>query len=516
MDVEVAERARGQSGDEMAQYLQLVRRWWWLLVVMTVLGAAVGYVVGQRIPKQYRAETTLIVAAGAPSPELEERLIPDQRSALVKTYRELLLKRPVLEAVIADLALETTPEKLAETMAVREVRDTQILVLSAQDSDPRRAAAIANGAVAAFNRQAPDLLANPFAAGRGELNVVEVAAPPAEPLGAGPLRNIVIGALIGMLLASGVVFAAEQFRTSVRSARDIAELTGLPTIVEIGHLEGRRPHERLVTIASPASRTAEVYRMLRLPLEGGAGQQPIRTLLITSAGVSDGKSLTAANLAVALAQTGLRTILVDANLRRPMVHQLFRQENARGLTTALHQRAIGRVSEHLVESGVENLRLLPSGPRPEHGFNLVRMLTPHHVLALIQDLDEQADVQIFDTPPVLEVIETALLARSCDAALLVVHAGRTTAEELLRAREALARSRVELLGVVLNRAERPVVGMLGGPPAGGPLLTVPETIPRPALSHPFGEAAPLVPARRDGSPGRVNLLGGDRERTVDR
>src|SRR6266487_6348980 len=143
---------------EFMQYIQLLKRWWWLIVLAAALGGGAGYVVSQRTPPIYEASATLIVTTSMPSPDPREALIPDQRASLVKTYKELLLKRPVLEAVIADLGLATDVETLAEKLSVAEVRDTQLLVLTAQDNDSQQAAAIANATVQAFNQQSAVLL----------------------------------------------------------------------------------------------------------------------------------------------------------------------------------------------------------------------------------------------------------------------------------------------------------------------------------------------------------------------
>lgn len=448
----------------MDVYIRIARRWWKLVVLLGMMGVAAGYAASLRRTPVYEATTTLIVAVGTPSSNIADRLIPDQRNSLVKTYRELLLKRPVLETVIADLGLATTPDALVRRMTVREVRDTQILLLSARDPNPQQAANIVNATVTAFNAQVGGLLGNPYATGRGSLSVVEAAAVPAKPVGAGPLRGIVLATLVSLLLAVAIVFAAEYFDTSVRTEDDSAQLTGLPTLATISVLRGRRPHERVVTLTAPHSRAAQIYQMLRLAVEPKLDHQSARTLIVTSATAGEGKSLTAANLAVALAQTGLRTILIDGNIRRPMIHELFEKQNMLGVITAVLSEAAGRAFEHTIESGVENLRLMLSGPLTAPGsLASTPILSPARVVALIHELEGYADVLIFDSPPVLEVVDTALLARSCDSALLVVEAGKTQAANLLRAREALARTGVELLGVMLNKADYSAVGLLGVP-----------------------------------------------------
>jgi non-specific protein-tyrosine kinase len=447
---------------EFKHYIQLLRRWWWLIMLAAALGGGAGYVVSQRAPKVYAASATLIVTTSTPNPDPAEALIPDQRAALVKTYKELLLKRPVLEAVIADLGLAIDAETLAQQLSVAEVRDTQLLVLTAQDLDPQQAAAIANATVQAFNRQSAVLLANPYAANRAGLSVVEAAAPPRDPSGPGPLRVAVIAALVGALLALGIALSAEYFDSSVRSARDVALLTDLAVVAEVASFKSARSSDKLVTLAAPLSPAAEVYRMVRLHIEAGADGGPIRTLIVTSAGPREGKSLTAANLAVALAQTGLRIVLIDANLRHPSVHELFEKPNLRGVTTAARPEEAGRTYEHTVESGVENLRLLLSGPLADAGRSTpMRFLAPQQVLRIVDELKQHADIQIFDSPAALDAMETALLARSCDAVLLVAQARRTTVEQLLQARQMLARTGSHILGVVLNRVARPSAELRG-------------------------------------------------------
>lgn len=438
--------------------LLVLRRWWWLIVLLTLLGAAGAYMIGQR-QALYEASMTLLVTSGTPNREVAEQLIPDQRNSLVKTYRELLLKRPVLEAVIAELGLQMSPEELFALMAIYEVRDTRLLILSARSKDPQQAAAIVNTTVVAFNRLASTLLANPFAEGRVGLSVVEAAfAPPQSWLG-GPLRLALIAAFLSLLLALGLVFTIELLDPRLRTATDVAQLHGLATVAEIGVLHGRGPRERLVTLRAPTSRAAEVYRMLRLLLEPGAQERTIRSVIVTSAEAGEGKSLTAANLAVAMAQTGLRTILIDANLRRPVLHELFGLPQRRGAAPAGAADAQRVDTPVTVESGLAQLRLLLSGdlssPAQPPGAEQLR--------ALLAQLEPEVDLVIVDSPALLESVETALLARACDAALVVVRAGRTRPEQLQRACEALARTQALVLGVVLNRAERAAVGTLGAP-----------------------------------------------------
>jgi capsular exopolysaccharide synthesis family protein len=301
--------------------------------------------------------------------------------------------------------------------------------------------------VQAFIAQEQELLANPYVVDRSGLSVVEPAVPPARPQGSGPLRSALIGAVAGVMLALGAVLLIGYLDTAVRSRQDLAALTGSPALAEIAKLKGSGPQAMLVTVHRPDSAPAEAYRMIRARVEFAAAQRPLRSLLVTSARPGEGKSVTAANLAVALAQTGMRVILIDANLRRPTLHAIFKRPNTRGLTTALQQLGHGRASDHLLPTVEERLSLLPSGPA---SANPASLLAPQRISQLADELAEHADLLVFDSPQCLDTIDASLLLRACDAALLVVQAGVTKAEALLQAHQLLQASQAQLLGAVLN------------------------------------------------------------------
>ncbi|MGD9100154.1 MAG: CpsD/CapB family tyrosine-protein kinase, partial [Anaerolineae bacterium] len=174
----------------------------------------------------------------------------------------------------------------------------------------------------------------------------------------------------------------------------------------------------------------------------------LETLLVTSAAPGDGKSTTLSNLAVTMAQGEKRTILVDADLRRPALHKLFGVSNSQGLTTmAVQESALAEPP--LVETGVDNLWLLPSGPLPP---NPAEILGSRRMEEIIAALKTHADVVLFDAPPVIAVTDAAVLGTKVDGVLLVVSAGKTRREHALRARETLERVKVRLVGAVLNNA----------------------------------------------------------------
>ena len=212
----------------------------------------------------------------------------------------------------------------------------------------------------------------------------------------------------------------------------------------------------LITLTDPQSPATEAYRTLRTNLTFAALDKPIETLLVTSAAPDETKSIVIANLAVTMAQGERRTVLVDADLRRPRLHDIFRVANDRGLTTMIvEETAID--DSPLIDVGVDNLWLVPSGPLPP---NPADILGSRKMEQAIVDLKTRADIILFDAPPVVAVTDAAVLGTKVDGVLLVVCAGRTRREHAQRAKELLERVQVRIVGAVLNDAPRNVA--LGG------------------------------------------------------
>jgi capsular exopolysaccharide synthesis family protein len=212
----------------------------------------------------------------------------------------------------------------------------------------------------------------------------------------------------------------------------------------------------LITLTDPRSPAAEAYRTLRTNLTFAALDKPIETLIVTSAAPDEEKSTVIANLAITMAQSERRTILVDADMRRPGLHEVFGVANDRGLTTMIvEETAIDDPS--LIDVGVENLWLVPSGPLPPNPADILGSRKMEKAIAAFKN---RADIVLFDAPPIVSVTDAAVLGTKVDGVLLVVCAGRTRREHIQRAKDVLERVHVRIVGAVLNDAPRDVV--LGG------------------------------------------------------
>ena len=207
---------------------------------------------------------------------------------------------------------------------------------------------------------------------------------------------------------------------------------------------------KLITLTDPRSAAAEAYRTLRTNLMFSSLQNPITTLLVSSPAASDGKSTVLANLAVTFAQGGHKTILVDSDLRKPVQHEIWGISNERGLTTMMLDDP-SLASPPLVDTPVENLQILPSGPLPAAPADILGSSRMDEIIGVLK---ARASYILFDSPPVLAVTDAALLGSKLDGVLLVARAGHTRREHAARAKEALNRVHVRIVGAVLSDAPR--------------------------------------------------------------
>ncbi len=204
----------------------------------------------------------------------------------------------------------------------------------------------------------------------------------------------------------------------------------------------------LITLTDPKSPVSEAYRTLRTNLSFFSLDNPIRTLVVTSAAVDEGKGEAIANLAVTMAQGGRRTILVDCDLRRPALHTIFGLNQEPGFTNGILEQ---EKEPSLQETAVSNLWLLSSGALPPNPADL---LGSPKVDQLIESLSDKADIILFNAPPVIAVTDAAVLGAKVDGVLLLIQAGKTRREHAARAKETLEKARVRIVGATLTNAPR--------------------------------------------------------------
>ncbi|MGC4192972.1 MAG: polysaccharide biosynthesis tyrosine autokinase [Thermomicrobiales bacterium] len=299
-------------------------------------------------------------------------------------------------------------------------------------------------------------IASSVASGQVQVSVSNPAQPPSAPYAPRTLFYTALGVFVGLLIAVGAVALLEYLDNTVKADTDFPALTGVSLMSSIPTLPRlKEGANQVYTMTEPGSTAAEAVRLLRTNLEFAAAVAPIKSLAVTSTSPSEGKSTITANLGVAMAQAGFKTVIVDCDLRRPTQHKIFGVANGRGLSTLLtHPEEDWEAHAHRV--ALPGLVLVPSGPVPPNPADL---LAVDAFDQLLERITADADIVLLDTPPILAVSDALIASRKTDGVLLLCRSGSTKREALQTGATALHQGDIRLVGVVLNqRAENETGG----------------------------------------------------------
>ena len=498
---------------ELLQYASVLWRRAWLIILCASLGGGSALVASRFTTPVYRATARLLFNE-APLVEVTAYTKELSFERLAMTSIELMTTRAVFEQVIQRLGLDMSPDRLAEMVRVQIVRETQVIEVSVDDTDPQRAARLANMIPEVFGEQNDEFQASRYAVAKeslaaelrsldnqiaqtqaainelgtpsvpqeeADLNrlqsaivqywqssaslsqryeairlaeaqatssviVVESALPPRRPIRPNTLPNTLLGAVVGLMLAVGIILLIEYLDDRLKSPNQVIDLMGLSVLGAIAKFPPTAIKNGPIVSAEPDSQVVEAYRALATYIQLSCRDRPLKRLLVTSPSALEGKSTVVANLGLALAQTGMKVILLDCDLRRPTLHQLFSHPNTSGLTNLMLQPAWS-CSEVIQATEVATLGLITTGPLPQ---NPVEILSSERLANLLDFLAQQADVVLVDSPPCLPVTDAILLAAKLDGVLLVFKAGATRVPAATQAVEQLKRTNTILVGAVIN------------------------------------------------------------------
>ena len=394
----------------------------------------------------YKSETQLFVAIQGSGTVTELQQGNTFSQARVQSYVKTVRTPAVLQPAIDSLALDTTADELASKVVASADLNTVLVNISVSDSSPVQAAAIAQ-AISNSLVQAVDTLEKPRNGGISpvRLSIVTPAVAPTSPASPNLKLNLLLGLFIGLAAGVGTALIRTVLDNRIRGEIDLRRVTDLPILGGIS-FDGEAAQRPLLTQSAAQSPRAESFRQLRTNLHFANVSGQARSVLVTSALPGEGKSTTATNLAIALAEAGQAVCLIDADLRRPMISEYLGLDRNAGLTTAL----VGAtdVDDLLQHWGEDRLFVLTSGQIPP---NPSELLGSKEMQQLILRLEQAFDTVVIDAPPLLPVTDAAVLSQHVGGVVVVVGSQKSRQNELARALSALELVGASVLGIVLNR-----------------------------------------------------------------
>ncbi|MHC8608817.1 tyrosine-protein kinase domain-containing protein [Paenarthrobacter ureafaciens] len=426
--------------------MHVLRRNWILVVAMTLLGLLAGGSASVLAKPAYTAQTQLFVAIQSSGSVLELQQGNTFSQARVQSYVKTVASPAVLQPAIDDLGLAITAEELASRVKASSEINTVLIDIAVVDQSPVQAAAIAQ-AVANSLIRTVDSLERPKAGGTSPigLSIIKPAKAPTSPSSPNTRMNLLAGFAIGLALGLGAAILRATMDTRIRNEGDLRRVTDAPLLGGISY-DQEASKNPLLTQSPPQSPRAESFRQLRTNLQFANVSGHARSVLVTSSLPGEGKSTTATNLSIAMAQAGLSVCLIDADLRRPMVNEYLGLDRNAGLTTALLGTA--DVTELLQSWGEDSLFVLTSGQIPP---NPSELLGSDEMKQLVARLEHSFDAVIIDAPPLLPVTDSAVLSQHVGGVVVVAGSQKLRYQDLEKALAALAMVGSNVLGVVLNR-----------------------------------------------------------------
>lgn len=429
---------------ELRELLLILRKSWILVSVITLLTVGVSAAWSITQTPQYEASTRLFVSVRSGESSVGE-LTQGSTFArqAVTSYVSVVNSSIVMDRVISELDLQTTSDQLAASVSADSPADTVLINVNVLNPDPDMAQQIANTTSEVFS----DVISNQIEAvsdvgpTRVQVEIIQPARLPESPVSPNVKQNLVLGFILGVALGAGLAVLRSALDTRVRSKEDITAITELPIVGTIAKDPDseKRP---IIALEDPKNPLVESYRALRTNLRYLDVENDQKSIVVTSAGPGEGKSTTAVNLAIVMADAGARVVLIDADLRKPKVAMMLGIEGSVGLSDLL----IGRVNFEgaLQQWGRKQLFVLPSGRIPP---NPSELLGSSAMGKTLEALSAHFDYIIIDSPA-LAVTDAAILSTRTGGAVVVSAAGKTRKDELADAFDTLENVDGRVLGVI--------------------------------------------------------------------
>lgn len=445
---------------ELRDFIRVLKARWLVIVASTLVGAlaAFGWVLAQ--PKVYTADASGLVQSVQNDSVAMSYTSSTLATQRVASYVELGKLRSVAQYAIDQLGLETSPEALVGRVSVSNPTDTLIIRVEAEAATPEAARDLAQAWVEGMALEVNEMeTGDPNATGNLRLAPRESAELPTEPSSPNKELALALGLLIGFTVGLTIALVQNYIDRRIRSVEDVEREVDSAVIGTVPLEKALTVNDRLIVNPATGESKDELFavseslRALRTNISFADVDNPPRVIVVSSPLPGDGKSTIAANLAMSMAANGQPTVLIDADLRRPMQSTIFNLPSGAGLTDILLGKTTLDAAAHAV-GDAENMLVIPAGSIPP---NPSEVLGSDRMKQLLAEIREEAMV-VIDAPPVLPVTDAAVLSTAADGVILVASVGKTTFDVLNTTLSNINKAKGRVFGIVLNRVPRKGMG----------------------------------------------------------
>ena len=410
-----------------------------LIILFAVVGLGSIYTLFIQKPT-YQSYTTIILGSNETKSITQSDVTLNKN--LVDTYSEVVKSRRVLDQVNDSLKYGYTYNELASKIAVSALDGTEIIKVTVTDSTPEKAKNIANSAAEFFTNEITSLY------NVNNVNILDHAIENSNPSNAGLLKQEIIYTLIGAFLGAGTIFVMFYFDRSVKTAEQVENATKLPILGQVRKTSRNLDKNELIVKTNPKSNISEDIRTVRTNLQFSLASNKAQAVLITSSNPQEGKSFTSSNLAVAMAESGKSTLVVDCDLRLGRVHEIFNVTNNTGLSNMLAEHKTAKFVDFAHKTKIKNLAIITRGTVPP---NPSELLDSKDMERFIKAVKQHFDYIVFDGAPINGLSDSLVIAKKADKTIVVCATNDTTIDDLSKSIKSLKTIDAKIAGVVLNR-----------------------------------------------------------------
>jgi len=449
---------------DLREIIRIIFRQWWVVGVFFLISVTASFVLSFYVLQPvYKAEATLFVGKEGSKTggiELGEIQLNDK---LVLDYREIIKSRLAAREIIEKLNLDMSIEAFQKCVTVTTVNNSRLIKIAFLSSDPRLAMDVANALSEFIIKKAEDIV------DVKNVQVIDAAEFPSRPIKPNKKMNLAIAGVVGIMAGIGVILIIEYLDSTLKNSEDVERYLGFNVIGEIPKFEGEKRNHRkkrnsvdslsfergklssnLISFHDPKARASEAYRALRTNIGFLGVDRQIKSIVVTSPDQAEGKSTTCANIAISMAQTDKKVLLLECDLRKPKIHKYFGVENDKGLTDVIVNNMEYEAVTRKIDQ-IKNLYVITCGPIPP---NPAEILESAKMNDLINRLKDSFDMVILDSPPVSELTDAAIVSKNADGVILVIASGESNIDMARHAKSALENVKARVLGVVLTKLDR--------------------------------------------------------------